>query len=224
MSVMSFSLGEGPASCGWAAGSVVDSGSTPVLGPRRGNGAAVSLPRGNDAGVSFERSPVPEAPSAPDTTAESAPDTESEFDADADSEATPAATAAPSAERSELGRRTRRRRRGILCRDRLLGFVAHSGGSSSKTRFQIAAAARVATRLERAPTPASRPDHIRRLTKGLSFIDGIQPDSSLGARLSFASRPPQIISTISFLTCSNSSKLTGRPLKIHCVSTCSIRP
>ncbi len=52
----------------------------------------------------------------------------------------------------------------------ILSFVTHSGGSSSKTFFQITAAARVATSPESAPMAASRPDHIRRLINGLSFI------------------------------------------------------
>ncbi len=53
---------------------------------------------------------------------------------------------------------------------RALGFVAHSGGSSPNMRSQINAAARFAAMLARAPVPASRPDQIRRLTKGLSVI------------------------------------------------------
>jgi hypothetical protein len=103
---------------------------------------------------------------------------------------------------------------------RILSFVAHSGGSSSKTFFQITAAARVATSPERAPMAASRPDHIRRLINGLSFIrsDSTRWESH------YPSRPPQIISTISVFTRSNSSADTGTPLKIHCVRTCSISP
>src|SRR5450755_3274109 len=67
-------------------------------------------------------------------------------------------------------------RRGGVVRARLLAGlralsgIAHSGGSSSNKRFQTRAAARVEAMLASTPNPASRPDQIRRLTKGLSVI------------------------------------------------------
>ncbi len=48
--------------------------------------------------------------------------------------------------------------------------------------------------------------------------------STIQAAVDQPSRPPQIISTISAFTRSNSSAGTGKPLKIHCVRTCSISP
>ncbi len=100
------------------------------------------------------------------------------------------------------------------------GHRGHSGGSSSKTRFQITAARRVATRFVSAPTPASRPDHMSRFTNGLSFICS----DSTRSGAAHPPRPPQIISTISALTWSNSASGISSPLKIHWVSTCSTRP
>src|SRR3954451_13461136 len=53
-----------------------------------------------------------------------------------------------------------------------LVWLAHSGGSSPNTRRQISAAARVVATDATAPSPASRPDHISRLTISLSVMAG----------------------------------------------------
>src|ERR1700689_5115598 len=59
-------------------------------------------------------------------------------------------------------------------RSLLLG-LAHSGGSSSKRRRQSSPAARCATMLDSAPRPASRPDHINRLTMSFSIQVSVLP-------------------------------------------------
>ncbi len=50
-------------------------------------------------------------------------------------------------------------------------------------RIQIIVATREATRLASAPVPASSPDQISRLTKGLSVIGRIQSDLADRTRL-----------------------------------------
>ena len=65
-------------------------------------------------------------------------------------------------------------------RARLFGILAHSGGSSPKARTQIRCAAFVVAIEASAPSPARRPDHIRRLTRSLSVIGA---DTSRGAGL-----------------------------------------
>src|SRR5215207_6788833 len=51
-------------------------------------------------------------------------------------------------------------------------LVAHSGGSSPKRRTQIRVASLVVMTVASAPIPATRPDHIRRLTIWLSVMVG----------------------------------------------------
>src|SRR6185503_2678639 len=55
---------------------------------------------------------------------------------------------------------------------RLGVFLAHSGGSSPKTRRQISAATREVATEDSAPSPASSPAHISRLTISLSVMRG----------------------------------------------------
>lgn len=133
-----------------------------------------------------------------------------------------------------LGSRSRlgdgRRFLGVLLACRSFRLLAHSGGSSPKTRFHIKVAARVVATLESAPNPASRLDHMSRLTKGLSVIggDSIRLGGRSPARVAndrgYFSTPRQIVSTIRVFARSSSSSLTGVLSKIHPVSTCSIEP
>ncbi len=123
-----------------------------------------------------------------------------------------------------------RRLLGLLAR--VLGLLAHSGGSSSKTRFQIRVAARVVATVARAPIPASRPDQSSRLISGLSVIvSGIQSDLEVAIGVSgrrsppsYPSSPLQIISTIKVLARSSSLSLIASLSKIQPVSTCSTEP
>ena len=73
---------------------------------------------------------------------------------------------------------------------RLVGILAHSGGSSPKARRQITAASLVVAIEASAPSAASRPDHTSRLTISLSMA----AESMTGTDAQ-ASRPSQIVST-----------------------------
>src|SRR5205085_12635869 len=67
---------------------------------------------------------------------------------------------------------------------RLLLLLRHhaSGGSSSKILIQIVVAIRFATIVVRAPTPASRPLHIRRLVRSLLIGAGDSTRDGGGVR------------------------------------------
>jgi hypothetical protein len=98
-------------------------------------------------------------------------------------------------------------------------------------RRQTRLATRVEAILARAPRPASRPDQINRLTKGLSVIEedsirlAVGWAGSVGTVYAcYPSSPRQIVSTIKVFARSNSSSETGSTSKIHPVSTCSTQP
>ncbi len=99
-------------------------------------------------------------------------------------------------------------------------------------RRQTIPAARVEATLARAPKPASRPDQIKRLTKGLSVIDAgfnQTPGGGTGSgsdrpERSYPSKPRQIVSTINAFAASSSASFRGSVSKIHPVNTCSTQP
>src|SRR5581483_11519826 len=113
-----------------------------------------------------------------------------------------------------------RGRLGRVLRSLVLGLFGHSGGSSSKRRFQINVAIRVEATVASAPVPARRPDQINLLTKGLSVIGA----DSIRLTHSYPSSPRQIVSTISVFAWSSSGAVTGSLSKIHPLSTCSTQP
>src|SRR5256885_15005997 len=83
---------------------------------------------------------------------------------------------------------------------RLLGLglapaQPHSGGSPPNARRHITVATRWVAMLARAPSPASRPDHISRLTRSPSTAAAV---NQTGA----ASSPPHTVSTTNRFACS----------------------
>src|SRR5207247_7830500 len=93
----------------------------------------------------------------------------------------------------------------------------HSGGSSPNARRHITVATRCVAMLARAPSPASSPDHISRLTRSPSIAAAV---NQTGA----ASSPPHTVSTPNRLACSWSSSPRGSRSKLHRVSTCPAAP
>ena len=109
--------------------------------------------------------------------------------------------------------------------------LAHSGGSSPKTRIQItAASARRGEAGERAGAGEQAGPHQALDQRALSHrgdsirlaAPGSPPPAS--ARRRSRSSPRQIVSTISVLARSSSASPTGALSKIQPVSTCSIEP
>src|SRR4029079_14888544 len=74
----------------------------------------------------------------------------------------------------------------------LLRILAHSGGSSPQARTQIRCAAFVVAIDASAPSAASSPAHIRRLTMSLSVIAAAVYAEVTSER---ASRPSQMVTT-----------------------------